>query len=75
VVLAVCTVYTEWYQLLRVNQMKELIVVLPEGHITYCTTFREPDILRNVIISGYVTFYQMNKCFANIFVFIAFVLE
>jgi len=26
---------------------------------------REPDILRNVIVSGYVTFYQISKCFAK----------
>jgi len=27
-----------------------------EGHISYYTTFRGPDILRNVIVLGYATF-------------------
>jgi len=26
-------------------------------------------VLRNVIISGYATFYQVSKCFVNIFFF------
>jgi len=26
-----------------------------EGRISYYTTFRGPDVLRNVIVSGYVT--------------------
>jgi len=38
---------------------------LSEGHISYYTTVRGPDILRNVIVSGYVAFYQINKCFVN----------
>jgi len=28
-----------------------------EGHISYHTTVRDPDILRNVIVSAYITFY------------------
>jgi len=32
---------------------------LPEGHISYYTAVRGSDILRNVIVSGYVTFYQI----------------
>jgi len=31
--------------------------VLGEDHIGCCTTVSGPDILRNVIFSGYVTFY------------------
>jgi len=30
---------------------------LSEGRISYCATFGRPDILRNVIVSGYVAFY------------------
>ena len=37
--------------------------LFPEDHISYYTTFRGPDILRNVIVSGYVAFYQINKFF------------
>jgi len=32
-----------------------------EGHISYYTKVRGSDILRNVIVSGYVTFYQVKK--------------
>jgi len=39
---------------------------LSEGHVIYYTTVREPDLLRNMIVSGYVTSYQINKCFVNI---------
>jgi len=35
------------------------------GHISYYTTVRGSDILRNVILSGYVTFYQIKKLFVN----------
>jgi len=37
-----------------------------EGHISYYTTVRGPDILRNAIVSEYVTLYQINKFFVNI---------
>ena len=40
---------------------------LEEDHISYCTTVREPDILRNVIFSTYVQFCQINTFFVNIF--------
>jgi len=47
-----------------------LFKFLEEGHINYCTTVRESDILHNVIImwflSEYVTFYQINTFFVNI---------
>jgi len=36
-----------------------------EGHISYYTTVRESDVLRNVIVSGYVAFYQIEKFFVN----------
>jgi len=42
-------------------------IFLGEDHISYCTTVREPDILCDVIFSGYVTFYQISTFFANIF--------
>jgi len=34
---------------------------LSEGHISYYTTVRGPDILRNVIISEYVAFYHLTN--------------
>jgi len=40
---------------------------LGRDHITYCTTVRGPGILRHVIFSGCVTFYQVNTFFVNIF--------
>jgi len=39
------------------------------GHIRHCTTVRGPDILRNVIVTGYPTFYGINKFFVNILFF------
>jgi len=39
---------------------------LSEGHISYYTTVRGLDILRNAIVSGYVTFCQINNFFVNI---------
>jgi len=38
---------------------------LSKGHISYYTTVRGPEILRNVIVSGYLTFRQINKFFVN----------
>jgi len=35
---------------------------LSEGRVSFYATVRGPDILRNVIVLGYVTFYQINKC-------------
>jgi len=37
-------------------------------HISYCTTVRGPDILCNVILYGYVAFYQINT-FLQIYYF------
>ena len=42
---------------------------LSDGHISYYTTLRGLDILRNVIVSEYATFNQINKFFVNISVF------
>jgi len=39
----------------------DLQTFLSDGHICYYRTVRGADILRNVIVSGYVTFYQFNK--------------
>jgi len=36
-------------------------MVSPEGHLRYYTTVRGPDILRNVIVSESVTFYQITN--------------
>ena len=42
---------------------------LSEGHTSYYTTVRGPDMFRNVIVSGCVTFYQINKFFVyNIYI-------
>jgi len=43
--------------------------LLGEGHISYCTAVRRPDILRNVIFLRYVTFYQIKTFFLNILFF------
>jgi len=43
---------------------------LSEGHTSCYTTFRGPDILRNVVVSGYVTFYQINAYFSTCYFFI-----
>jgi len=42
---------------------------LTEGHRSYYTTVRRPDILRNVIVSEYVKIYQINKNFLNVLFF------
>jgi len=42
---------------------------LGEDHISYCKIVRGPDILRNPIFSGYVTFCQINTFFVNIIFF------
>jgi len=40
---------------------------LSEGYISYYTTVLGQDILRNVIVSRYVTSYQIDNLFVNIF--------
>ena len=42
---------------------------LGEDHISYCKIVRGPDILRNVIFSGHVPFYQINRFFVSILFF------
>ena len=42
---------------------------LSKGHISYYTSVRGPDILRNVIVLGYLTLHQINKFFVNILFF------
>jgi len=42
---------------------------LAEGHISCYTIVRGPDILRNVIVSGYATSYQI-KNISQIYFFI-----
>jgi len=37
--------------------------------MSHCTTVQGPDILRNVIVSGYVAFYQICKFFVNMLFF------
>jgi len=44
-----------------------MIIILFEGHLSYYTTVRGPDVLRNVIGLGYLTFIQINKFFVNNF--------
>ena len=48
-------------------QNRGLQTFLSEDHTSYYTTVRGPDTLLNVIVSGYVAFYQINKSFVNIF--------
>jgi len=38
---------------------------LSEGHIGNYTTVWRPGILRNAVVSGCITFYQINKLFVN----------
>jgi len=47
--------------------VQPLQMFLPEGHISYYTTLRGPDLLRNVIVTEYVIFNHISKCFVNIF--------
>jgi len=44
---------------------------LSEGHITYYRTCRRPNVLRNVVVSGFVAFYQINKFSENILFFLS----
>jgi len=49
---------------------KSLQTLLSEGHIIFYTTVLGRDILRNVIVSGYVTIYQANIFFVNMLFFV-----
>jgi len=44
-------------------QIRVLQTFMSEGHRRYYTTVRGPDILRDAVVSGYATFYQINKLF------------
>jgi len=52
-----------------VLQFRGLQTILSEGHMSYHTAVRGPDILRNVIVSVHVTFYQISKLFVNMLFF------
>jgi len=52
--------------LLLMLQGRGLQTFLPVSHISFHATGRQPDIPSNVIVLGYVTFYQINKCFPQI---------
>jgi len=53
-------------QLHPTPRLKSLVTPL---HTSYFTTVLGPDILRNVIVSGYVTFHQVTKFFVKILYF------
>jgi len=55
--------------LLSISYKPGLFKIFGRDHISYCTTVRGPDVLRNVIFSGYVTFYQINTFFVNLLFF------
>jgi len=46
----------------QLSYTRDLQTFLSEGHISYHTTVWGPDSLCKAIVSGYVTFYQINKC-------------
>jgi len=48
---------------------RDLQTFLSEGHISYYTQLRGLDILRDVIVSGYLTFYQINTFLVKILFF------
>ena len=62
-----CTFLRRAYVLYLLNQGSPTF--LSERHISCCTTVQRPDILPNVIVSGYMAFYQINKCFVKILLF------
>jgi len=53
-----------------VQRSPNFFVRVPHKLLVYHTTVRGPHIVRSVIVSGYVTFYQINKFFVNISIFI-----
>jgi len=57
------------YDCLSISYWPGLSKIFGEDHISYCKTVRGPNILRNVIFSGYVTFHQINTFFVNILFF------
>jgi len=62
-----CVITACWgNQRWRLLCIRGLQTFLSEGYISYFTTVRVRDILRNVTVSGYVTFRQIIKFFVNI---------
>jgi len=51
-------------------QIRGLQTFLSKGHISYYTTVRRPDILRNLIASGYVKLYMLNSTKSNSYKYI-----
>jgi len=43
--------------------------------MSYYTALRGPDILRNGIVSGYVTFYKINEFFLYIYIYYSFIID
>ena len=48
-----------FFQLCQLKKALTFQTFLTEGHISYYKAVRWPDILRNVIVSRYVAFYQI----------------
>ena len=62
--------YSPWFcTITKTRYARTIQSFLYEGHTCYYTIVRGPDILHNVNVSRYVTFYQINKCFVNILFF------
>jgi len=55
-------IYADYFLEALYGLAQGLQTFLSESHYT---TVREPDILRNRIVSGHVTFYEINKFFIN----------
>jgi len=63
----VCTFYIITIPQSILLYARRLQTLLTDGHISYYTTVRGPDIWRNVVVSWYVTFYQTNNFYNIIF--------
>jgi len=50
-------------------QDRVLQTFLSEGHISYYITLPWRDMIRNVVVLGYITFYQINNSLVNITLF------
>ena len=62
--------YSPWFcTITKTGYARALQSFLYEGHTCYYIIVRGPDILHNVNVSRYVTFYQINKCFVDILIF------
>jgi len=55
-------IYADYFLEALYGLAQGLQTFLSENHYT---TVRGPDILRNRIVSGYVTFYETNEFFVN----------